>query len=84
MMMLKHNQHFKKPNKRQPLRCVSAEPGPLGSFPPSVGSFLACCRLKKIGISIFRPQTDVPDKENVSKNTKAMCHSSFLTDRRKR
>lgn len=48
------------------------------------GSFLGCCRLKKIGISIFRPQTDVLDKENVSKNTKAMCHSGFLTDRGKR
>lgn len=48
------------------------------------GSFLGFRRLKKIGISIFRPQTDVLDKENVSKNTKAMCHSSFLTDRGKR
>lgn len=44
----------------------------------------ARCRLKKIGISIFRPQTDVLDKENVSKNTKAARHSSFLTDRGKR
>lgn len=28
-------------------------------------------------------QTDAGDKENVSKNTKAACHSSFLSDRGK-
>lgn len=54
------------------------------SFPLAFGRISAGCRLKKIEISILRPQTDVLDKENVSKNTKAMCHSGFLTDSGKR
>lgn len=57
---------------------------PSSHFLLPAGSFPACWSLKKIGISIFGPQTDVLDKENVSKNTKAVCHSGFLTDRGKR